>query len=105
MIKIPLPRLMRKDIQSFIAKAFVASHGRRLDPSNRYIEYICYILMQFVAGDTKGLLINLPGRHLKTFICSICLPAFMLGLNPSLRFMIVAYDKSLAEDIVRQIRE
>ena len=37
------------------------------------------------------------------FICSVCFPAFALGLDPTLKFMIVAYNENLAEDIVRQI--
>src|ERR1700755_1172476 len=56
-------------------------------------------------GDITKLLINLPGRHLKTFLCSICLPAFMLGLDPTLKFMIVAYNEEVAAEIVRHIRE
>jgi len=105
MIEAPLRQLLRKDIYSFITKALKTSKGLELETESRYVEYICHILMQFVTGDTKRLLINLPGRHLKTFICSVCVPAFMLGLDPSLRFMIVAHDLSLAEDIVREIRD
>lgn len=103
--RIPFSGVLRKDLYSFIEKAFFFSQEEKLNPANRYAEYMSYVLTQFVKGDIKRLLINVPGRHLKTFICSICVPAFMLGQNPHLRFMIVAYDLSLAEDIVRQIRE
>jgi predicted phage terminase large subunit-like protein len=105
MIDNHLSKLLRKDLLSFVAKSLKFLQGLELESGSRYVEYVCYILMQFVKGDIKRLLINLPGRHLKTLICSICLPAFMLGLDPRLRFMIVAHDLSLAEDIVRQIRE
>ncbi len=70
-----------------------------------YVSLLVWNLEQFLQGDIKQLLVNLPGRHLKTFICSVCFPAFALGLDPTLKFMIVAYNENLAEDIVRQIRE
>jgi predicted phage terminase large subunit-like protein len=105
MSKSLLPNVLRRDLKSFVAKALMSSEGTKLDPAQRYVEYICSVLMQFAKGNRTRLLINLPGRHLKTFICSICIPAFMLGRDPSLRFMIVAYDLALAEDIVRQIRD
>ena len=100
-----LPHVLRRDFYSFVAKAFKFMEGNRLDPDSRYIEYVSHVLTPFSEGKTKRMLINLPGRHGKTFICSVCLPAFMLGRDPSLDFMIVAYNKSLAEDIVRQIGE
>jgi phage terminase large subunit-like protein len=106
MTKLPLPNLFRENLLLFVERAFRFSTGRRLEGGQGYIEYICYYLAAyFIPGDRKRLLVNLPGRHLKTFIFSICLPAFMLGHDPTLRFMIVAYDKALAEDIVRQIRD
>src|SRR4051794_33489786 len=105
MVKVPFPHPVAKNLYLFLQFAFLQQVGRRLDPEQRYIEYICRVLEQFMAADSKKLLINLPGRHLKTFICSVCLPAFLLGRDPTLRFLIVAYNEEIAEDIVRQIRE
>jgi predicted phage terminase large subunit-like protein len=105
MIKVPFPNLVAKNLYLFVQFAFRQLVGKRLDTEQRYIEYICHVLQQFLAGDVTQLLINLPGRHLKTFICSVCLPAFLLGRHPTLRFLVVAYDEDIAEDIVRQIRE
>jgi phage terminase large subunit-like protein len=96
--------LYRKSLLAFVEKAFRMMDGHRLT-SESYIAYIVHNLELFLSGDIRNLLINLPGRHLKTFVCSVCFPAFALGLNPSLRFMIVAYERKIAEDIVRQIRE
>ena len=98
-------KIYRKSLLAFIEKAFRSLNGDRLNNSQRYIAFIAYKLEQLLQGDIKNLLINLPGRHLKTFICSVCFPAFALGLDPTLKFMIVAYNEDVAEDIVRQIRE
>jgi predicted phage terminase large subunit-like protein len=99
------PKIYGKSLQAFVEKAFRFLNKRQLSNSQRYINLIVWHLEQFLQGDNKRLLVNLPGRHLKTIICSVCFPAFALGLDPTLKFMIVAYSEELAEDIVRQIRE
>src|ERR1700676_341752 len=99
------PKIYGKSLQAFVEKAFRWVNGKRPSNSQLYINYIVWILEQFLQADIKQLLVNLPGRHLKTFICSVCFPAFALGQDPTLKFMIVAYSEELAEDIVRQIRE
>src|ERR1700687_5400714 len=98
-------KIYGKSLQAFVEKAFRSVNGKRLSTSQLYINFIVWNLEQFVRGDIQKLLVNLPGRHLKTFLCSVCFPAFALGLDPTLKFMIVAYNEELAEDIVRQIRE
>jgi phage terminase large subunit-like protein len=99
------PKIYGANFQAFIEKAYRSSQGHKLSSTQKYIAFIVFYLEALMRGDFKELLVNLPGRHLKTFICSVCLPAFMLGTNPSLKFLIVAYDESIAEDIVRQIRD
>jgi hypothetical protein len=98
------PKVYGKSLQAFVEKAFRSVNGKRLSNFQLYISFIVWNLEQFLQG-IKKLLVNLPGRHFKTFICSVCFPAFALGLDPTLKFMIVAYSEELAEDIVRQIRE
>jgi hypothetical protein len=48
--------------------------------------------------------VNLPPRHLKTFASSICLPAFILGRDPSAKIMIVTYGENLATEIADRVR-
>lgn len=99
----PLSKILGTNLQAFIEKAFLEINGKQL--SNLYIMFIVYHLELFLKGEIKKLLVNIPGRHLKTFLCSICFPAFALGINPARKFIIVAYTEELAEDIVSQIRE
>jgi predicted phage terminase large subunit-like protein len=98
-------KIYGKNLHAFVEKVFRSTQGNRLNSSSIYIHLVVWYLEQFLRGDIKKLLVNLPGRHLKTFICSVCFPAFKLGLDPTLKFMIVAYSEDIAEDIVRQIRE
>lgn len=99
-----LAKSIRKDFYTFVQKAFSELEGKSLG-DQMYIAYICSLFQQLVDGDFRKMLVNLPGRHLKTFIGSICYPAFLLGTDPSLRIMIAAYDEDLAADISRQIRD
>ncbi|MCX7307060.1 MAG: hypothetical protein NTZ72_03570 [Afipia sp.] len=93
-----------RDFYAFVQKAFSELEGKSLG-EQMYVAYICHKFQQLIDGKFRRMLVNLPGRHLKTFIGSICYPAFLLGINPSLRIMIVAYDEDLAADICRQIRD
>jgi predicted phage terminase large subunit-like protein len=97
-------RLVRTHLFYFVVKAFTETHGRTPDGRD-YIEHLCYFLQQLAQGEIKRLLINLPPRHLKTFIASICLAAWILGKRPATKIMIVSYGERLAESIAYQLRE
>jgi len=57
-----------------------------------------------VTGKTKRLIINLPPRHFKTWIGSICLSAWILGHRPSAKILMLTYGQELADKIARAIR-
>lgn len=99
-----LSKSIQADFYTFVDKAFSECEGKRLG-EQMYVAYICHEFQRLIDGEFRQMLVNLPGRHLKTFIGSICYPAFLLGGNPALRIMIAAYDEDLAADIVRQIRD
>jgi predicted phage terminase large subunit-like protein len=87
-----------QNFELFLLKA----HGRTLaDP---YISYLARELAKVARRETKRLIVNLPPRHLKTFASSICLPAFILGRDPSAKIMIIAYGQNLAVEIADRIR-
>jgi hypothetical protein len=89
---------LRTDFHSFLLKA----HGESLDDA--YIAYLAHELARVARRETKRLIVNLPPRHLKTFASSICLPAFLLGRDPSAKIMIIAYGENLAVEIAEGIR-
>ena len=53
---------------------------------------------------TRRLLINLPPQHLKSFVGTVCLAAYLLGINPRLRIIVVAYNDAFAESLCGKIR-
>jgi predicted phage terminase large subunit-like protein len=94
---------LRSDFVTFVEKAFAESHGKSL--TGDYIAYLCFFIERIASGAQTRLVVNLPPRHLKTFVGSICLPAFILGNNPKVQIMVVSYDEKLARLIAEKIRE
>src|SRR5450759_1882474 len=97
--------LIRTDFASFVRKAFRFIHDGKKLGDQHYIDYLCFELEKVIKGETPRLLINLPPRHLKTFLGSICLAAWTLAKEPSAQIIVVTYNDRLAEHISREIRK
>jgi predicted phage terminase large subunit-like protein len=97
--------LIRTDFRSFVRKAFRFIHDGKTLGKQPYIDHLCFELEKVISGETRRLLINLPPRHLKTFLGSICLAAWTLAKDPSARIIVVTYNDKLAEHISRDIRK
>src|SRR4051812_36477534 len=92
------------DFESFARKAFrILKPGERLgdDP---YLGYLCYVAEQIAKGLSPWTVINLPPGHLKTFLFSIAMVAWILMKNPTKSIMVVTNAQDLAEEITRSIR-
>ena len=61
-------------------------------------------LNDFAEEQTIRLIINLPPGHLKTSLGSVCLTAWLLAHDPSLKIMIVSHAEHLSKNIARNIR-
>ena len=69
-----------------------------------YVEVLASYLMEVAHGSTKRLVINLPPRHLKTQLGSVCFAAWLLAHNPRIKILIITYSQELAHDTARPIR-
>jgi predicted phage terminase large subunit-like protein len=96
-------KALRQDFLAFSAKALRKLDGTVIN-DDRYLEVVASYLDSFAAGSTKKLVVNLPPRHLKTKLCTICLIAWLLAHDPSLKIMVVSYSQELAKDIAQDIR-
>ena len=98
-------RLIAK--HDFLAFAQIAL--RELDGTeisdDRYLEALESELMRLADGSSKRLLVNLPPRHLKTMLCTICFAAWLLAHHPREKILVVSYSQELAQEIARAIRE
>lgn len=91
--------LIRRDLSSFIQRAFAT-----VDPGNTYmhswhIDAIACQLERIANGEITRLIITMPPRSLKSIAASIAFPAWLLGQNPRMRILAVSYSEALAEKL------
>src|SRR6202790_3880998 len=96
--------LIRSQFNPFVRHAFRMKHGEILG-NQPYVDHMCYVISQLIDGKINRLLINLPPQHLKSFVGTICLAAYLLGTNPRLRIIVTAYDDPFAERLCGEIRD
>lgn len=97
--------LLRTDFKSFVTKVFgeVAPGSKYLN--NWHIDVICDAIMDMYEGCNNRLMINMPPRYMKSLICSIALPAWILGHNPKAQILCVSYNDELADKFAISCRD
>lgn len=72
-----------------------------------HIHKISHRIQSFLEEDTvhRGLIITTPPRHMKSTICSECLPAWVISNNPQAEVMIASYNQSQARKMCRSCRQ
>jgi hypothetical protein len=97
-------KLVQTKFLAFAMKAFaVLNKGRRLD-KNKYLKLLAEVLTDVAAGKTKRQIVSMPPRHGKTFMASICLPAWILAHDASAKILVLSYGQDLADKIAYAIR-
>jgi predicted phage terminase large subunit-like protein len=86
----------RTDFVSFVRKVFHVLHPSASFQMNWHICAIAYVLEQVRLGKIKRLIINVPPRSLKSLMCSVAFPAFVLGHDPTKRLIVASYSADLA---------
>lgn len=72
---------------------------------NWHHDLICYWLEKLARAEIERLLICVPPRSLKSLLCSVLYPAWLLGRNASEAVLCVSYAQPLAETFARQSRQ
>jgi predicted phage terminase large subunit-like protein len=86
----------RKDLVSFVRKCFHVLSPSAIFYMNWHICAIAYCLELVRLGNIKRLIITVPPRSLKSIMCSVAFPAFVLGHDPTKRLIVVSYSADLA---------
>src|SRR6476646_8595282 len=86
----------RKDFVSFVRKSFHVLAPSATFQMNWHICAIAHALEQVRRGQIKRLIISVPPRSLKSLMCSVAFPAFVLGHDPTKRLIVVSYGADLA---------
>jgi predicted phage terminase large subunit-like protein len=88
--------ILRSDAYAFLHRCFLPLNPGTPFLRNWHIAAILYRLEQIRNGKINRLIINLPPRYLKSIICSVAFPAFLLGHNPSYRIICLSYGADLS---------
>ena len=99
-----LNQLLRDDFGFFLTFAFASLHHRQTIKWSWHLDAMCYALGQTAEGETRRLLITVPPRHLKSITVSVAFVAWMMGRDPSLKFLVTSYGGELALDLARSFR-
>ena len=98
-------RLVQTKFLAFAMKAFATLNKGRSLGDDKYLQLLAKDLTRVGAGETKRLVVSMPPRHCKTFMGSICLPAWVLAHNPSAKIVILTYGQGLADKSAHAIRD
>ena len=103
-----LQALMRNDFPTFLQKVFVTLNPGKSLKISWYLEAMAYYVGVVSFNKQPGmdrLLLNLPPRALKSTMISVALPAYLSGLDPRKRIVVVTYSQELSNMFGRQTRQ
>ncbi len=92
------------DLRVFLRQAFAEIYPGKPFMDNWHIDAIIHCLECSIQGQMPRLIINLPPRHLKSFLVSVVLPAFILGLDPTAKIICISYSDELAKALSRDFK-
>jgi hypothetical protein len=98
-------KLIETKFLAFAMKAFATLNKSRSLGNDKYLKLLAQKLTRVAAGETKRLVVSMPPRHCKTFMGSICLPAWILAHNPSAKIVIMTYGQDLADKTAYAVRD
>jgi predicted phage terminase large subunit-like protein len=104
-MNIDAKKLVQTEFLAFTMKAFAYLNKGSDLGQDKYLKVLAERFARVAAGKTKRLVVSLPPRHFKTFMGSICLPAWTLAHNPSAKIVILTYGQDLADKIAYAIRK
>ena len=95
---------LRADFPTFIEMTF-----RTLNPGDAYdrnwhILAMADALKRLRSGECRRLIITVPPRHLKSITTSVAFPAWCLGQEPELKFLVTSYGSELSNAHARHFR-
>ena len=97
--------VLRNDLASFAQRAISEILPSLELEWNWHLDLICDRLTRLADGQISRLLVCVPPRSLKSLLCSVVFPAWLLARNEAERLLCISYAQPLAEDFARQGRQ
>lgn len=96
--------ILRSNFYGFIERSFNELNPVTVFKDNWHIEVLAHELERVRLGETKGLIINVPPRSLKSHCASIAFPAFILGHEPGAQIICASYAQDLSDKLANDCR-
>jgi predicted phage terminase large subunit-like protein len=97
--------IIRSNFSTFVQKTFETLSPSDAYSHNWHIDAITHKLELVRRGEIKRLVICVPPRSMKSTICSVAFPAFVLGHDPTKRIICISYGADLAVKLGIDCRE
>src|ERR1044071_336398 len=81
----------RQDFVRFVRKVFHVLNPSATFHTNWHICASAHVLEQVWLGKIKRLIITVSPRSLKSFVCSVAFPAWVMGHDPTKRLIMASY--------------
>src|SRR5579863_783154 len=88
--------LLRNDFPSFIAKCVLTLSPGEPYQENWHLSTLAQDLQDVMDGKITRFIINAPPRSLKSIVTTVAFPAYVLGRDPTKRFICASYANDLA---------
>ncbi len=99
-----LKAVLRQDFKAFVRKVFAEVSPGTVYMDNWHIDVICAELEAILRGENNRLIVNIPPRYMKSIICSVALPAYILGHFPDESVICVSYADELSKKMAADCR-
>jgi hypothetical protein len=83
--------LLRREFVAFVRRTFETVVPDEELHLNWHIRAMAHVLERVRRGKIKRLIITVPPRHLKSITASVAFPAFVLGHDPTKKFVCLSY--------------
>jgi predicted phage terminase large subunit-like protein len=102
--RLVLNAILRASFPSFLQRCFLTLNPGAIFHDNWHIEALAYHLELVRIGKLRRLIVNIPPRFLKSTVCSVAFPAFLLGHDPTKRLIVASYSGELATKLSNDFR-
>jgi predicted phage terminase large subunit-like protein len=97
-------KVCREDFASFAMLCVATLNPGAKLLHNFHFEALAFRLDQVRRGKCKALIVNMPPRYGKSMLTSVAFPAYVLGLDPTRRIMVISHNLELAVTLSNDFR-
>jgi predicted phage terminase large subunit-like protein len=102
--RVLLNAILRAEFTAFLRRCFLTLNPGATYLPNWHIDALAYDLELVRRGKIRRLIVNMPPRSLKSIVCSVAFPAYVLGHDPRKRFIVASYGAELATKLGNDCR-